>query len=172
MKIREQRRFASRQLRDFGFGKTSMEDSLNMEVEILVKKLSKNLGNAFDLNQTFNISIVNALWMIVVGERFELDDPKLQEIVKLTNAFVRSATPNNPLSVILPYEPILNLPGIRDLSGAAAAKKMWSRINKFIGGYVKNHIEDFDPNNKKDLLDMYVEKVRKGLILKFRSNLL
>ena len=86
---KEQRRFLLRNLRDFGFGKSSMEDSLQMEVEKLANFLSTKVNQPFDLNRTTNISIVNALWGILVGERLELTDPKLHRILAAFDSLLR-----------------------------------------------------------------------------------
>ncbi len=58
-----------------------MEDDLIVEVNKLVKDLSSKVNKPLDLNRTTNISIVNALWGILTGERLELGDPKLLQIV-------------------------------------------------------------------------------------------
>jgi hypothetical protein len=44
---KELRRFMLRNLRDFGFGKTSMEDLFHDEVTKLCTLLSKNTGNNY-----------------------------------------------------------------------------------------------------------------------------
>ena len=63
---RELRRFLLRNLRDFGFGKTSMEDLFQDEIAKLCQQLSKKCGEPLDLSGTMNISVVNALWSILV----------------------------------------------------------------------------------------------------------
>ncbi len=64
---RELRRFLLRNLRDFGFGKTSMEDLFHDEVAKLCQQLSKKCGQPLDLSCTMHISVVNALWSILVS---------------------------------------------------------------------------------------------------------
>ncbi len=79
----EQRRFALRQLREFGFGKSSMEETFAEEIRKLCALYRRDAaeGKPVDLHLTVNISIVNALWSILVGETFEdLEDPKLREV--------------------------------------------------------------------------------------------
>ena len=63
---KELRRFLLRNLRDFGFGKTSMEDLFQDEIAKLCQQLSKKCGKPLDLSGTMNISAVNALWSILV----------------------------------------------------------------------------------------------------------
>ena len=87
---KEQRRFTMRSLKDLGFGKTSMEDSINHEVEKLVRLLQKDyVGKPMGLNNVMNLSIVNALWVLMVGETLELDDPKLLRIVGAIDQLIR-----------------------------------------------------------------------------------
>jgi hypothetical protein len=79
---REQRRFMLRNLRDFGFGKTEMDDTIVDEVDKLCVELYKDAGKPVCLDHTLNLSIVNALWDILAGERLPLKDPKLSKIVE------------------------------------------------------------------------------------------
>ena len=76
----EQRKFSMRHLRDFGFGRKSMEESLNAEVDRLCQNFRKKMKNGpVDPHLVFNGAIINALWNLAVGETFEdLDDPGLR----------------------------------------------------------------------------------------------
>ena len=65
----EQRRFTLRNLRDFGFGKTSMEGLIHEEVEKMVEMLSQDTGKPTQLSLKLNIAIINALWKILTGEK-------------------------------------------------------------------------------------------------------
>ena len=66
-----------------------MEDSLQEEVDKLKNYLSTKINTPFDLNRTTNISIVNALWGILVGERLEITDPKIHEILEAFDSLLR-----------------------------------------------------------------------------------
>ena len=65
----EQRRFALRNLRDFGFGKVSMEGLIQEEVEKCVEMLSQETGKVTQLSLKLNIAILNALWKLLTGEK-------------------------------------------------------------------------------------------------------
>jgi len=69
----EQRRFTLRVLRDFGFGKSSMEDSILDEVDKLCEEISKFNDKELDIGLKMNISILNSLWSILTGERLPLN---------------------------------------------------------------------------------------------------
>ena len=81
-----QRRFSLKTLKDFGFGKQSMEAVIHTEVDELIKKFTKkqvnNLsqkmsfkyacfkGEDFFLQTDFNVPIINVLWQMIAGYRF------------------------------------------------------------------------------------------------------
>lgn len=65
------RRFTLRQLRDFGFGKNTMEALIMDEVhefkEMLKKKGGKPIG---EIKDKFSLAVVNSLWTVVGGNIF------------------------------------------------------------------------------------------------------
>jgi len=87
---KEMRRFTIRTLRDFGFGKQkSMESTLVEEVTELTERLDKKLEGRENepvcMRQFFTISILNILWSMIAGFRFDHDDEKLKELLYLSD---------------------------------------------------------------------------------------
>lgn len=76
----ELRRFSLRNLRDFGFGKASMESMISDEVSHLLERLRQDSGKPISTLNYFNIAVVNALWTITCGKRLKYDDPETIEI--------------------------------------------------------------------------------------------
>ena len=68
----EQRRFTLKNLRDLGFGKTSMESLIQEEIEKCIELLRKEVGKPTQLNLKLNIAIINALWKLLTGEKVML----------------------------------------------------------------------------------------------------
>ena len=69
----EQRRFTLKNLRDFGFGKNSMETLILEEIEKCLEILSLEVGKPTQLNLKLNIAILNALWKLLTGEKASFD---------------------------------------------------------------------------------------------------
>ena len=66
-----------------------MEDDLQEEVQKLIDYVKPKIGIPCSLNRTLNISIVNALWFILAGEKLELNDPKLNELTEAIDDVLR-----------------------------------------------------------------------------------
>ena len=52
----------------------------------------QDVGQEMSVNLKLNLSIVNALWVLLAGDRFELEDPKLQAIVSKFDDALRIQT--------------------------------------------------------------------------------
>ena len=78
----EQRNFAIRNLRHFGFGKTSMEGLIMEDVTELLNWIKQQAGKPISFQRRFNLIVMNALWTILSGERYEHDDPHLTEMLE------------------------------------------------------------------------------------------
>ncbi len=91
----QQRRFALHTLRDLGFGKNGVEDNILDEVKELSQYLESSNGKPINIRNKFNLIILNALWIVVTGERIKPDSPRQQEIIKMFDNFVQGV--DNPL---------------------------------------------------------------------------
>lgn len=86
---KEMRRFSLRTLRDFGFGKqSSMDATIQEELAGLMAGLNSQLAHAdsgivVPMHQFFTISILNILWKMIAGFRFEHTDTRLKQLLVL-----------------------------------------------------------------------------------------
>ena len=95
-----QRRYALKTLKDFGFGKKGLEGVLIEEADRMGEYFREQDGKPTLVLNLFNVAILNVLWQIVANHRyiilvrtihslliittrFELTDPRAQNIVKL-----------------------------------------------------------------------------------------
>jgi cytochrome P450 len=155
----EQRRFALKNLRDFGFGKKSMETAIMEEVKELISNFRKETGKPISSQNRFNVAVLNALWSILTGERHSHDDPRLNKLIKTLTA----ALTHRPLSVTLAeFFPIVHLvrkalPFLFDNSGREFREGTYG----LIGEVIKQHEETLQEDSPRDFVDVYLTEMRK-----------
>ena len=159
----EQRRFTLRVLKDFGFGKASMEDTIMDEVEKLCDEVRKFAGKPFNLQRRVNISVLNALWSLLVGEKFQLHDPKLLEIVEVMDKMLRKQGASGALATMLPFPEMLRWPIVYRLFGLDLERSIQT-LNKMkilVEQYVEEHKSTLDKDNIRDFIDVYLVEIQK-----------
>merc|ERR1719239_1022754 len=131
---REQRRFALRSLRDFGFGKASMEDMITAEATKLCNSIAKELNQPVELGTRLNVAILNALWKIITGSELDVDNPSLLAIFPSLAKFLPA------------YSARLAKPNLDTLNV----------IRAIITKHSAEHRETFDENNLRDYMDVHI----------------
>ena len=116
----EQRRFIVRQLRNLGFGKTSVEDTMMDDIHELLNEIATTAeadpARIVDYRRKFNIPVINLLWAIVGGERFRQDDETLKKLLHTLETIFRTG---NVVRVAIPIPAFLlrKFPKLRDFVG-------------------------------------------------------
>ena len=154
---KEQRRFLLRNLRDFGFGKSEMEDAMLDEVEKLSAELHKDIGMPKSLGNKLNLSILNALWAILVGENLPLNDPKLLQIVESVNEFIRTSSGLNRWANMLPYPRMLLL--FKNTLKLNVLEEVFRGISDMIEEQVVKHKDTRDNDNARDMMDLFLNEI-------------
>ncbi|XP_076087525.1 cytochrome P450 2E1-like [Mytilus galloprovincialis] len=151
---RQQRTFAHLKLRDFGFGRRSFESSISEEVDIFLKYLEDLKGKPFDVSEKLNISVSNNVMSIIIGRRFDYDDPKFKYFIGLLTANFKNAALAGPLY----FFPILaKLPG--DMFGAKKIVDISVKLRQFYRDEIAEHKASFDENNIRDFTDAYLKEI-------------
>jgi hypothetical protein len=101
-----------------------------------------------------NISILNALWSILVGEKLDLDDPKLAKVIEMFDYFLRNIDGTQSAADLLPHPSMSKWPVIRKLTGYDLADKTFKAMEDFIEPYVSEHKRTLDPDNIPDFVDL------------------
>lgn len=83
----EQRQFCVKTLRSLGFGRLNMIEQIEREALALVQNLRSKSADeeAIEVQSTgnnmFDISVMNVMWMLLRGERYEIDDQRLIDLM-------------------------------------------------------------------------------------------
>ena len=106
----EVRRSSLHILKDFGFGKNTMEDIIDQDVDNLIQYIEDQwLDTPIDMSQFFNIAVLASLWRIVSGESLKIGDAKLESLLhnlhaifkELGNPLIRRCLESETMSKIL-----------------------------------------------------------------------
>nr|CAD7458650.1 unnamed protein product [Timema tahoe] len=156
---KEQRRFSLRNLREFGFGKRSMEALISEEARSLLMRLME-VGAAagpegVPMHLVFTLPVLNSLWSLTAGMRYSDEDAKLQQFINLINEMTRSV---DSTGGILNYLPSLRFlaPGLTGFDKFSSIQnKMWS----FFMDIVKDHRETLSSDHARDLIDVFLREM-------------
>lgn len=149
----EQRRFALSTLKDFGFGKASMEILINEEVVQFMEYIDEqSQSGPIAVANMFNIAVLNILWQIVAGQRFDYNDKALNELVTMMNEAILSAGIKPSLALIFPFLRTI----YPDIDPVVMNKQIMLKVKNFLADLVEEHKSTFDQSNIRDLIDSYL----------------
>lgn len=161
---KEQRRFLLKHLKDFGFGRKGMGEVAKSEAEYMVKDVMKmiadnnnNGGYVTHMHNFFNTYILNTLWTMIAGLRYNPTDPQMIMLQQLL--FDLFATVDM-VGCLFSHFPILSILA-PDLSGYKSFVATHKRIWKFLRDELAIHKEKFDPEKEdRDIMDVYIRVLR------------
>ncbi|XP_060077641.1 cytochrome P450 2C3-like [Ylistrum balloti] len=149
------RTFAIGGLRDFGFGKKSLEGKIMEEVEAFLNVLEEKQGQPLHPESCIQTSVANIICSIIFGKRFEHGDPVFIELVD---------TVNENMSLVGPAGLLNLMPSLRYIPGDPVS--CWKVVNnsdkiiKFLYSIIDVHQQDYEEENIKDFIDVYLKEIK------------
>ncbi len=152
----EQRRYTLHKLRNLGFGKNTMEDIIAEEASDLCKYLEGTNGEAIDVRNEFNVSVLSVLWRLISNERLPRDDKKLKKLLWLLDkALQESQSFLARLTFV-----------IRPLFYPNKYLKIYANFEAFSGmrqyavETFEKHVETYQDDNMRDFIDHYIKEIK------------
>ncbi|XP_066451785.1 cytochrome P450 2C5-like isoform X2 [Eleutherodactylus coqui] len=147
------RQFAVSTLRDFGMGKRSIEEKINEESNCLVQMFKCYKGEPFDNTLVMHAAIANIIISILLGHRFDYNDPKLQRIITTINNIVRIL--GSPMVLLYNAFPSL----MRWIPGShQSIRKNTNEVQSFIREIFMKQRDQLDINDQRSLIDCFLVK--------------
>ena len=132
-----------------------MENLILDEVKELIIDLKSKIqnDNNVDINQLFNLPIINSLWKIITGNRLDINKPEekkkisdIEEMFKFFGAFNISRL----LAFRLPLWIGKQFSSVKNTTNLIQRMFMWFR------GEYEEHEKTLEPENQRDFLDAYI----------------
>uniref|UniRef100_A0A8C5M3X4 Cytochrome P450 n=1 Tax=Leptobrachium leishanense TaxID=445787 RepID=A0A8C5M3X4_9ANUR len=147
------RRFSLSTLRDFGMGRKVIECAINEECDLLVEEFQSYKGKPFENTIKINAAVANIIVSILIGRRFDYNDPTFLKLLSLVNTNVRIA--QSPMAMLYNIVPSL----VRWLPGShQTIFKNVKEMQTFIRETFAKHKEELDMNDQRNLIDAFLIK--------------
>nr|XP_022332619.1 cytochrome P450 2C28-like isoform X1 [Crassostrea virginica] len=152
---KEHRTFTLNALREFGFGKRSLESRIMEEIEFFEHEIHNKKGEPFNIHFLLNVCISNIMCSINFGQRYEHDDKKFLALLdkinqNLKNENVMLVATIIPFVQYIPGDPFRIKNGLKNIG----------EVEDHLSQLVKEHKETFDENNSRDYIDVFLRKMR------------
>ncbi|XP_048366845.1 cytochrome P450 2C11-like [Sphaerodactylus townsendi] len=149
----ELRRFSLTTLRNFGMGKKNIEEYIQEETEYVMKELRAQKGQPFSPALLFSCATGNVISHILLGERFDYQDPKYLQILSyLMDAFRLESSISGQVRNPAPGSPDC-------LPGSRKRRKTFSTIRELCIAGRQSHESSLDLNDPRDFIDCFLIKM-------------
>ena len=149
------KRFTLKTLKDFGFGKNSLDEVIHEEADELINSLIEvNEANGeVKMDTNFNVAVINVLWKLVASKRFDPKEEETKELMKKLNEYFRGG---NGLHIYMFLE------FLRPYGPYVAGDQKHFAFKDMFRKYIEAHDKDHDPNAPRDLIDHYLTELKSG----------
>ncbi|XP_033743634.1 cytochrome P450 2B4-like [Pecten maximus] len=148
---KEHRTFALATLREFGFGKRSLESKIMEEIEAYLPCLEEKKGEPFNIHALTQTSVSNIICSIVFGQRFDYKDERFTKLMEMFDANFKLM---NPIMNFFPF--LQHIPG--DPFKGKQVLRNAEAVYAFIWELVQEHDGSLDDTCIRDYVDAYLKE--------------
>nr|XP_054773774.1 cytochrome P450 2U1-like [Lytechinus pictus] len=152
---KEQRQVAHSFFRDLGLVKRSMEEKIVVEINYLMEEFRKSEGKSFNPKVMINNAVSNIICSVLFGSRHEYNDPVFNEMLDALNSNLQISKSGGLFFFLHAIANIPKTPGHKIRQNVTCIS---SNIKKFL----EDHLKDHEADCPRDMLDMYIDKIRQN----------
>ncbi|NXG79631.1 CP2K1 protein, partial [Baryphthengus martii] len=144
------RRFTLTTLRDFGMGKKAIEDRVVEEYGYLGDVIEAQKGKPLEMTLMMNAAIANVIVSILLGKRYDYEDPTFKRLLSLVNENVRIF--GSPTISMYNMFPVLGFL-LKDYKTFLQNIK---EVKAFIKQTFIEHLKALDRNDQRSFIDTFL----------------
>ncbi|KAK3607504.1 hypothetical protein CHS0354_031126 [Potamilus streckersoni] len=153
---KNQRKFILVTLRNFGFGKSKLEEKIHMEVGLFLTEIEGLNQKPFQMMAYIQTSVGNVISHLVFGGHFSHDDPRFKTLMNGFNSFLHYVSVGSPVM----FMPVLRfVPG--DFFGIKSISRKMQVVKDFVNELIEEHVKKFDEGNIEDFIDAFILEMKK-----------
>nr|XP_009936501.1 PREDICTED: cytochrome P450 2K4-like [Opisthocomus hoazin] len=146
------RRFTLTTLRDFGMGKKAIEDRVVEEYGCLADTIESQKGKPLEMTLMMNAAVANVIVSILLGKRYDYEDPTFKKLLSLVNINVRIFG-STSVSIYNMF-PVLGFL----LKDHKIFIRNVEEVNAFIKVTFIEHLKALDRNDQRSFIDAFLVK--------------
>lgn len=130
---KKQRKFSLQHLRNFGFGRREMEEKIYEETKTFNDILTTRCSQPVFMHNIFDVSVLNGLWAMMAGQRFEIDDERLRKLLSIIHDAFRVVDMSGGMLNQMPFLRFISPGAI----GYNTLREVLDRMWEFLGVSLK-----------------------------------
>ncbi|XP_021357311.1 cytochrome P450 2J6-like isoform X2 [Mizuhopecten yessoensis] len=150
---KQTRTFSLSTLRNFGFGKKSLESRVQEEIGAYLDIIEEQNGQSYNIKEMTTMAISNIICSITFGNRFEYTDAKFK---RLTSLFAENLRLNSVGGAIRSFPAVRFLPG--DMFNVKKFIQNFTDIKCFALEQIAEHRKTYEEENQRDFIDAFLSQ--------------
>lgn len=126
-----------------------MESYINEECKALINLRLGDVCQPVVVNRMFHITIVNILWRLVAGKRFDLEDQRLKKLCRHITELFKAVDMSGGVLNFMPFLRYV----FPDAIGYTKLKLIHCSLHEFLEETINEHKSSLDVQNPRDVID-------------------
>lgn len=155
------RKFTLQSLKDFGVGKTSLEEKIIVEIDAATAVLTEAKGMPMEVHPLTSKIIANVIYGIVFGRRYDYNDSEFRTIIKKLDTIFRTGAAID-LATLIPKFVYMLLKDKEREKGKEENIKASLWLEDHVNREIDEHEKSYSPDNIRDFIDLFIQAKSEG----------
>ncbi|XP_063920154.1 methyl farnesoate epoxidase-like isoform X2 [Zophobas morio] len=151
----KQRKFSLQHLRNFGFGRKEMEEKIVEETRDLITVFKKQCSEPIWMHTAFDVSVLNVLWAMMAGERFDINDERLRKLLNILGDAFKLTDMSGGILNQMPFVRFV----APETCGYNQLMDVLIRMWEFLQETITDHRKTLCSLHARDLIDAFLQNM-------------